>query len=120
MNSSPVALLFNEIIKHFDITILEGYRNKAAQDAAFNSGKSKLQYPLSKHNMEPSQAVDVAPYPIDWENTNRFFYLAGLVEAYAKQMGLPIRWGGDWDSDKDFSDQRFNDLPHFEIKDNNA
>jgi len=67
------------------------------------------------HNHHPSLAVDVAPYPIDWENTNRFFYLAGLVEGIAAMMGVKVRFGGDWDSDKDFSDQKFNDLVHFEI-----
>jgi hypothetical protein len=57
----------------------------------------------------------VAPYPIDWENTNRFFYLAGLVEGLASIMGIKVVFGGDWDADKDFSDQRFNDLPHYQV-----
>lgn len=107
--------LFHEVIRHFDIRIIQGHRGQLEQDGYFDEGKSKLRWPLSKHNQRPSLAVDVAPYPIDWENTNRFFYLAGLVEGTAEMMGIPIRWGGDWDSDKDFSDQRFNDLPHFEI-----
>ena len=33
----------------------------------------------------------------------------------ASQMGIKIRWGGDWDRDTDLSDNRFNDLPHFEL-----
>jgi hypothetical protein len=31
-------------------------------------------------------------------------------------MGIGLRWGGDWDSDKDFSDQNFDDLVHWELK----
>jgi peptidoglycan L-alanyl-D-glutamate endopeptidase CwlK len=32
-------------------------------------------------------------------------------------MGIKIRWGGDWDSDGDINDNRFDDLVHVEIKD---
>jgi hypothetical protein len=32
-------------------------------------------------------------------------------------MEVKLRWGGDWDSDKDTKDQNFNDLPHFELID---
>jgi len=107
--------LFNEVIQHYDMRILCGYRDKVAQTEAYESGASKVPWPKSMHNHHPSLAVDVAPFPIDWENTNRFFYQAGLVEGVARMMGLSIRFGGDWDSDKDFGDQHFNDLPHFEI-----
>jgi hypothetical protein len=30
-------------------------------------------------------------------------------------MQYDIRWGGDWDRDNDFSDQKLNDLCHFEL-----
>ena len=108
--------LFNEVIKNYDCSILQGERTKEEQDEYFRTGRSKVQYPNSKHNSSPSMAVDVAPYPIDWQNTNRFYHFAGYVEGVARSMGVELRWGGDWDSDKDFSDQTFNDLPHFEIR----
>ena len=38
------------------------------------------------------------------------------VMGVAKQMNLPIRWGGDWDMDNDLDDSNFLDLVHFEIK----
>lgn len=110
-----IQRLFNEVIQHYNIRIIEGYRDKERQDKAYQDGNSTKKWPLSLHNHHPSMAIDVAPFPIDWENTNRFFYLAGLVEGIAEMMGIKIRWGGDWDSDKDFSDQRFNDLVHFEV-----
>lgn len=81
----------------------------------FRVGKSKLQWPNSNHNSEPSLAVDVAPYPIDWSKTNRFFYLAGAVGAIAQSKGYTIRWGGNWDGDNVFDDQTFNDYCHFEL-----
>jgi len=108
--------LFNEVVKNYDCSVLQGIRPKEEQDEYFRTGRSKVQYPNSKHNSDPSMAADVAPYPIDWNNTNRFYHFAGYVIATADQLGIKLRWGGDWDSDKDFSDQNFNDLPHFEIR----
>ena len=107
--------LFNEVIKHFDIIVLCGHRNEADQTAAFKDHKSDKQWPESKHNKLPSLAVDIAPYPIVWNNKERFYYLAGLVEATAHDLSIPIHWGGDWDKDTDFYDQKLYDLPHFEL-----
>lgn len=112
-----LQMVMNEVIKHIDITILQGIRSKEEQDEFFRTGKSKVQWPNSKHNSTPSMAVDVAPYPIDWNDKRRFDYLAGFVKGVASQMGIEIRHGGDWDSDNDFNDQTFHDLPHFELKD---
>jgi len=108
--------LFKEVVKGFDCTIIEGYRNKAKQNAAYNSGHSKVKYPNGKHNKTPSVAVDVAPYPIDWKDRDRFHYFGGYVLGIASKMGLKIRWGGDWDMDTQTKDNRFDDLVHFEIK----
>lgn len=108
--------LFNKVVKKFDCTIIEGHRSKDRQNKLFDEGKSKLQYPNGKHNATPSMAVDVAPYPIDWNDRERFTYFAGYVLGIAYQMGLKIRWGGDWDMDTQVKDNNFDDLPHFEIK----
>tara|TARA_R100001594_G_scaffold77425_1_gene112041 strand:- start:2716 stop:3111 length:396 start_codon:yes stop_codon:yes gene_type:complete len=109
--------VFNEVVKHFDCTVLEGRRSKERQDELYRTGKSKVQYPNSKHNVEPlSMACDVAPYPIDWNDKSRFYFFGGFVLGIAKSMGIDLRWGGDWDSDMDINDQTFMDLPHFEVK----
>ena len=108
--------LFLRVVKKFDCTILEGHRSKDRQNKLFDEGKSKLKYPKGKHNSLPSKAVDVAPYPIDWNDRERFTYFAGYVLGIAYQMGLKIRWGGDWDMDTKVKDNNFDDLPHFEIK----
>lgn len=113
--------LFYEVIRSFDCTVLEGYRNEQDQEAAFAAGNTKLHWPHGKHNAQPSLAVDVAPYPIDWNNTKRFYWFAGYVMGIAERlkaegkMTYSVRWGGDWDSDKDITDQTFNDLVHFEL-----
>jgi hypothetical protein len=107
--------LFTEVVKHYDCTILCGQRGQAEQDEAFRTGKSQLVWPNSKHNQRPSLAVDVAPYPIDWKDRERFYHFAGFVKAMAITMGIKIRHGGDWDGDNDLKDQNFFDLPHFEL-----
>ena len=109
--------LMNEVIKHYDIVVLCGFRGKDEQDKVFREGKSKLSFPKSKHNVTPSLAVDIAPYPLDWNDLKRFWHLAGYVKATAEKMGIKIRQGADWDGDNDFKDQKFIDLPHVEITD---
>lgn len=116
-----LVTLFNEVVKHYDCTILCGVRSKEEQDEAFRTGKSKLKWPNSKHNVlkpdQKSKAVDVAPYPIDWNNKDAFYHFAGFVRAIAAQQGIKIRWGGDWDGDFNLKNQTFFDLPHFELVD---
>ena len=113
--------LFFEVIITFDCQILEGHRGQAGQDAAYAKGNSQLKYPNGKHNSSPSNAVDVSPYPVDWNNTKRFYWFGGYVMGIAQKlkdegrMTHAIRYGGDWDSDKDITDNKFQDLVHFEI-----
>ncbi len=125
--------LFMSVVTDFDNTILYGRRSPEEQFELFKRGRRLesgvwvVENPLevvtykdgfeklSNHNYEPSQAVDAIPYPIDWGNTDRMYYFAGVVMERARQMGVPIRWGGDWDGDTETTDQRFVDLPHFEL-----
>jgi peptidoglycan L-alanyl-D-glutamate endopeptidase CwlK len=107
--------LFAEVVKHFDCSILCGHRTKEDQETAYSLGASKVVWPNSKHNSLPSVAVDVAPYPIDWKDIRRFYFFGGFVLGIASQMGIAIRWGGDWNRNTLVNDQTLNDLPHFEI-----
>jgi len=112
--------LFNEVIKHFDCTIVDGIRDEKTQELYFNIGRSKLHFPKSKHNAIPpakSKAVDAAPYidgAIVWEE-HQMLLFSGFVLGVAKEMGIKIRWGGDWDSDNNVNDENFSDLAHFEL-----
>ena len=108
--------VFNEVIKHFDCTVLCGHRNQADQDTAFASGKSQKKWPNGNHNSMPSKAVDVMPYPIDWTDRERMTLFAGFVIGIAQGMGIDIRWGGDWNENTKVKDNSFDDLPHFEVK----
>jgi len=109
--------LFEEVIRHWDCTILEGRRDQATQDEYHRTGRSKVKWPNSKHNATApalSRAVDCAPYPIDWEDHKRFIHFAGFVLGVASTMGIKIRLGADWNGDHRFT-ERFFDAPHFEL-----
>ncbi len=107
--------LFNEVIKHYDCTVLAGHRSNEEQAELYKQGKSKKMAGESKHNLTPSMAVDVAPYPVDWDDAKRFYHFVGFVKGVASQMGIELRTGADWDNDNDLNDQQFNDLVHFEL-----
>ena len=120
--------VMNLAIKYIDFSVLEGTRTLEKQQEYYKKGQSKLDGVdrKSKHQSNPSLAIDICPYPISWsdarKNLARFYHLAGYIfmayhvlqeEGELESSGL--RYGGDWNSDKDFSDQIFDDLPHFEI-----
>lgn len=126
-----------EVIRYMDFTILCGRRGRAAQEEARATGKSKVGWPNSAHNCPfhqddtpkeewpeddemLSRAVDIAPWSsqaphIDWDDPKPFALLAGRILQEAATQGVSVRWGGDWDSDGETRDNRFNDLPHFEL-----
>jgi peptidoglycan L-alanyl-D-glutamate endopeptidase CwlK len=108
--------VFNEVIKHVDCSILEGHRSKERQNKLYDEKRTKVKYPNGRHNSSPSKAVDVTPYPVDWEDRERQTLFAGFVLGIARGMGYKLRWGGDWDQDFQVMDNRFDDFPHFEIK----
>lgn len=111
--------VLQEAIKLVDFSVLEGHRGKAAQDAAYAKGASKVRWPNGKHNTTPSRAVDVAPYPIDWSEKStalaRFAFLSGVLHATAARLGVKIRFGWDWNRNLDPRDERFLDWPHVEL-----
>jgi len=109
--------LFGFVIKQIDCSILEGYRDEEAQNKYFEEGNSKVQYPNGRHNHYPSKAVDVAPYPIDFKDRDRFHFFAGYVRAIADELGINIRWGGNWlnDLNRGFKKNKFDDLVHYEL-----
>ena len=109
---SRLVNVLNELIKIMDVTVIEGLRSAERQKELLAKGASKVKY--SKH-ME-GKAVDIAPYPIDWNDRERFHYMGGMVRGIAKALNLDIRWGGDWDSDGEIKDNKFDDLVHIEIK----
>ena len=117
-----IRVLFYTVVEGFDCAVIAGKRGEQLQNYLFDAGLSKVRYPDSFHNKEPlSLAADVPPYPIDWQDKERFYFFAGYVKGIAERlydegkMKHRIRWGGDWDGDTDLHDQKFMDLVHFEL-----
>src|SRR5574343_343457 len=79
-----IAIMQTAILET-DFTIICGVRGQKEQDLAFKQGKSKLRYPKSKHNSIPSLAVDIAPYPLDWNNIQAFDDLSKVIKRIAHE-----------------------------------
>ena len=107
--------IFNEVIKYVDCSVLEGHRSEERQNKLLKEGKTKVAYPKGRHNSSPSRAVDVVPYPIDWNDRERFHLFSGFVLGLARGMGITLRWGGDWNMNFEVDDNQFDDFPHFEL-----
>jgi len=128
-----IIKICEEVIKIYDFSVLEGVRTAEKQLEYFLAGKSTLDgvNKRSKHQPDESgvsRAIDVMPYKKgtnafsgDTKDAARFYYLAGLMVATAARLKSEgkifhsLRWGGDWDKNDVYTDQNFDDLPHFEL-----
>ena len=115
--------LFFYVSLNYENTIVCGHRGEAEQNQAFADGNSQLQWPNSKHNSYPSDAVDAVPYEVnhlDWGKLQSA-YFAGYVKGMAEilfRMSIishKIRCGIDWNENNDIDDTKFWDACHFEI-----
>jgi peptidoglycan L-alanyl-D-glutamate endopeptidase CwlK len=108
------------LLLYHDIRITYGLRSIHEQQRLVEQGLSKTMN--SKHLIQQdgyAHAVDMCPYPIDWNDTKRFYWVAGMARVLADRHlpdGWVLRWGGNWDMDEDLNDQTFMDLAHFEIR----
>ncbi len=112
--------LIDALIPYVNFEVREGYRDAAAQQAAYDAQLSKAKPGHSKHNTIPSLAVHLIPFPEPDPKkalTERLEYthFAGAVKLMALTLGINLRWGGDWNSDWRTGDNRFNDLAHYEL-----
>ena len=98
--------LAHAILEEMDIAVICSYRGEVEQNEAFRTGKSRLKYPQSKHNVIPSRAIDIVPIPLDWNNIKSFEKMCSVAERKAAKLGIRIRLG------RDFS---FRDYPHCEL-----
>lgn len=121
-----------QVLKLHDFKVNETYRDKAAQEAAFARGATKLHFPHGNHNQLPSKAMDLFPFVggvfIGFPDEGRsqqseanarckaqWCYFGGLVLGTAASLGIALRWGHDWNQDDNLFNQSFVDAPHFEL-----
>ena len=96
---ADLQLIANEALKvsRMDFGISEGHRTIEKQQEYFHAGKSKVDgiKIKEKNNYQPTVAFMINEGKI----THR------------------LRWGFNWDMDGEIgTDQRFQDMPHFELK----
>ena len=98
-----------EITEH-DFSVIEGVRTLEKQREYFRSGASKTMD--SRHLT--GHAVDLYPVgrPTPWD---KCLVIKDAMFKAARELGVSIRWGGDWDMDGDHRDEKFYDGPHFEL-----
>jgi peptidoglycan L-alanyl-D-glutamate endopeptidase CwlK len=90
-------------ITEVDFTVIEGIRNINRQRELLKAGRSTT---LNSRHLT-GHAVDMVPYPVDWEDLERFELMAEAMKEAAEELKIPIVWGGDW--------KGFYDAPHFEL-----
>ncbi len=105
---ADLQLVVDAAAEDFALYVICGHRDEKAQNAAFAAKTSKLQWPHSRHNSTPSEAVDLAPLPLKWNDKKAFRAMAQVVKAAANKLGVEIEWGGDWAT--------LSDLCHFQLK----
>ena len=110
-----------------DFLVLEGVRSK--EQCYINYGKGRtvaqcsakgvptkyaqpslskvtwLNNPLASKHVT-GNAVDLVPYPIDWNTISKFTTISKAMKQAAKELGVDLEWGGDWTK---------KDYPHFEL-----
>lgn len=88
-----------------DFTVLEGVRTLAKQREYVAAGASKTMN--SRHLT--GHAVDLGALvggKVRWD-WPLYHKIAKAMKQAAKELGIPLTWGGDW--------PRFRDGPHFEL-----
>lgn len=117
--------ILNIAIKIIDLKVVCGHRSTEEQGKLFKQGRKHdgIGWYIdnknavltncdgfinkSKHNQLPAKAVDIVPYPSMWSDNYKFYYLAGVIMTIAWYLKIPLKWGGEFKTFKDF--------PHFEI-----
>ena len=97
-------------LSSIDFTVLEVLRTPARQKELVAKGASKTM--RSRHLPGAdgkSRAVDIAPMDggqVSWA-WPLYNKLAPVIKQAAKEVGVPIEWGGDW--------RTFKDGPHWQL-----
>ncbi|AUH51663.1 peptidase M15 [Chromobacterium sp. ATCC 53434] len=89
-----------------DFVVLEGVRSPERQQQLFQNGASRT---LNSRHLT-GHAIDLAPWidqQIPWQDWPAFAALAQTMKLAARELGIPITWGGDW--------KNLKDGPHFEL-----
>lgn len=110
--------VFEKASESWPHSIIYGARTKEEQAKLVELGFSKTMN--SKHLIQPSgysHAVDAMPDTVDWKDREKALYFAGFILGIANMMSVKVRHGGDWNKNRQVSDESFFDVAHFELED---
>lgn len=106
-----------------DFKVLEGVRSADRQKELYAKGRTKpgpkVTWTMQSKHLKQADgfghAVDLVPYPLDWNSLVKFDAIAKAMFEAAKAEGVALRWGADWDRDGKPRERKETDSPHFEI-----
>jgi peptidoglycan L-alanyl-D-glutamate endopeptidase CwlK len=103
----------------FGVAWMGGKRTAEEQNQLFKEGYSQCDgyEKLSKHQSGDAIDLNIFVGSKLVENKEMLCVVAGVMFSCATELGIDLRWGGNWDKDGDIRDNKFNDMYHFEIND---
>ena len=104
-----------------DFTVVEGLRSKQRQAQLYAQGRTTagkiVTWTLKSKHID-GLAVDLAPVmdgKIDWNDSAKFNAIGAAMMQAAKELGVSIRWGKDWNANGIIGERGESDSPHFEL-----
>ena len=105
-------------ISEVDFTVLEGVRTLERQRELYAQGRTApgniVTWTMKSRHIE-GKAVDLVPYPLDWNDLEKFKKIKDAMFQAARELDVNLRWGADWDGDGKYREKGEYDSPHFEI-----
>lgn len=106
-----------------DFMVLEGVRTPARQAELYAQGRTKpgniVTWTLKSNHFKQADgyghAVDLVPWPVDWNTASKFDAMYRAMMWAAQAEGVAIRSGMDWDRDGNLREKGEGDSPHFEL-----
>ena len=111
-------------ISTVDFSVLEGLRTLARQKQLYAQGRTApgkiVTWTMnSRHLRNPvtgfGGAVDLVPFPLDWNDVRKFDAIGKAMRQASRELGIPVRWGYDWNGNAKLREKGEYDGPHFEL-----
>ena len=116
---TDLQAIFFDVIRTVDCHVIEGYRSEEIKENGVTFTHKDLHILNGKHHQHPAMAVDVIPYPVDFDNIERLYWFSGYVMGIAQKLKEEgkithsLRYGCDLF--KNESVTTIADLVHFEL-----
>jgi peptidoglycan L-alanyl-D-glutamate endopeptidase CwlK len=106
-----------------DFLVLEGVRTPERQKELYAQGRTKpgqkVTWTLTSNHFKQADgyghAVDLCPFPVDWNAASKFDAIYKAMFLASKELDIPIRSGMDWDRDGVLREAKESDSPHYEL-----